>query len=158
MARPVKIRQGVKPAFCGKRPARAGLTNEEIIRAGYATFNGGDWGAVPAFFSDDAVIDTSVAFIGPIDYRGRAGAQRFMDSIEEMFETYVVEPIDMVAEGDHVLCVVDLDGRLRVSGRRVHDREIQLWRLRDGVITELRVYRDRAEAEKAMGTLKESER
>ena len=132
------------------------MTNEEIIRAGYATFNGGDWGAVPSFFSDDAVIDTSVAFIGPVDYRGRAGAQRFMDSIEEMFETYVVEPVELVAEGEYVLCVVDLNGRLRVSGRQVHDREIQLWRLHDGVITELRVFRDRAQAEQAMGALKES--
>lgn len=134
------------------------MTNEEIIRAGYATFNGGDWGAVPTFFSDDAVIDTSVAFIGPIDYRGRAGAQRFMESIEEQFESYVVEPVEVVAEGDYVMCVVDLDGRLRVSRRRVQDREIQLWRLRDGAITELTVYRDRAEAERAMGALEESDR
>ncbi len=134
------------------------MTNEEIIRAGYATFNGGDWGAVPEFFSDDAVIDTSVAFIGPVDYRGRAGAQRFMDSIEEMFETYVVQPVELVAAGEYVLCVVDLDGRLRVSGRQVHDREIQLWRLRDGVITELRVFRERDEAERAMKSFEESER
>lgn len=134
------------------------MTNEEIIRAGYATFNGGDWGAVPTFFSDDAVIDTSVAFIGPIDYRGRAGAQRFMESIEEQFESYTVAPVEVVAEGDHVMCVVDLDGRLRISGRRVQDREIQLWSLRDGAITELTVCRDRAEAERAMGALEESDR
>ena len=127
------------------------MTNEEIIRAGYATFNRGDWDGVPAFFSDDAVIDTSVAFIGPVDYRGRAGAQRFIESVAEMFETYVAEPVEVVSGGEYVLCVVDLHGRLRATGREVHDREIQLWKLGDGAIVELRVCRDRAQAERAMG-------
>ncbi|MEX2196032.1 MAG: nuclear transport factor 2 family protein [Thermoleophilaceae bacterium] len=132
------------------------MTNEEIIRAGYATFNRGDRGDVPSFFSEDAVIDTSVAFIGPIDYRGREGAKQFIDSITDMFETYEAEPVEVVAAGDRVLCVVDLCGRLRATGREVQDREIQLWRLNGGAIVELTVYRDRADADRAMGILEES--
>jgi ketosteroid isomerase-like protein len=124
--------------------------NVEIIRAGYATFNRGDWAAVPSFFHPDSVIDTSVAFIGPVSYRGQLGAQRFIESIENEFAEYRCDVVEIVDHGDQVLAVVDLVGRLRVSLRPVTAREIQLWTLKDGLVSELSVFTDRVEAERAM--------
>lgn len=129
------------------------MTNEEIIREGYAMFNRGDWKDVASFFAQDAVIDGSVAFVGPVSYRGPEGAQNLMDEIEQLFDDFHTDPIEYVTSGESVLCVVDQSGRLKVSGRKVQDRELQLWTLRDGQVIGLRVFRDRDAAENAMSAL-----
>jgi len=44
-----------------------------------------------------------------------------------------------------------LTGRGRASGAAIEANEVQVFRLRNGKIIELREYRDKAEALKAMG-------
>jgi ketosteroid isomerase-like protein len=83
-------------------------------------------------------------------YRGRAATRRFWSTFLDAFEPIVVTPEEVLVRGESVV-VVD---RTRFWGRdgvEVEAHNVFVVALRDGLIATWTMYRDRAEALKAVG-------
>ena len=97
---------------------RPGDADEVIarVREGIEVFNSGDYEGVLAYFDDDAVIDSSAAFVVHAPYEGIAGVRDFYASIAQLFEEFRVEPFDIRRRGDVVLVCARTIWKLREGG------------------------------------------
>jgi ketosteroid isomerase-like protein len=83
-------------------------------------------------------------------YQGEAQTRGLWSTFFEVFDRVVVEPLEFIEHGDHVV----VPHHLRASGRdglTVDARAVVVMTLREGRIVELRLYQTRAEARKAVG-------
>jgi ketosteroid isomerase-like protein len=69
---------------------------------------------------------------------------------------YRLELLSLVGNGDHVLAECWQSGRGKGSGIEVSEGIISVWTLRDGLIVEQRMFRDRAQALDAAGLTEEA--
>jgi ketosteroid isomerase-like protein len=84
-------------------------------------------------------------------WRGRDGLRRFYADWFEAFEEFHVEPEEFIDGDDAVVVTVRYRGRGRGSGIVVTDHWVYAYRLREGLISAWRPYRDRAQALEALG-------
>jgi ketosteroid isomerase-like protein len=83
-------------------------------------------------------------------HRGHQGVRAAFGALDEFVE-FRIEPDELIDAGDYVLAPVRLRGRGRASGVPFDEREVHVFRLRDGRIIELREYRTKREALAAIG-------
>ncbi len=62
-----------------------------------------------------------------------------------------MEPKEFIEAGDYVVVTLYHVMRGRASGASIEGHEVHVFKLRDGKITELREYREKTEALKAVG-------
>jgi uncharacterized protein len=83
------------------------------------------------------------------------GRQAYADYVrpwyEEVFEEYLIEVDEFIDSGDYVVVVGRVRARGRISGLRVGDDEVWLWRFRDGKAVEYRECTTKAHALEAAG-------
>jgi ketosteroid isomerase-like protein len=83
-------------------------------------------------------------------YRGEAATRRFWNTFFEAFDRVVVEPLEFIGHGDAVV----VPHHFRAWGRQgveVDAHSSVVLTVRDGRVIELRLYRDKAEALRAVG-------
>jgi ketosteroid isomerase-like protein len=83
-------------------------------------------------------------------YRGRAATRRFWSTFLDAFEPIVVTPEEVLVRGESVV-VVDRTHFWGRDGVEVEAHNVFVVALRDGLIATWTMYRDRAEALKAVG-------
>ncbi len=115
--------------------------NEELLRNGYDDFIKGGVGAVIDLFADDCV--WHVGGRNPLagDYKGKYGVSEFFQKLMEITEgSFELEYDDVMVsdQGGTVLC----RERARRAGRNYETNTVQVWRIRDGKVTEWRRYPD----------------
>jgi len=92
-------------------------------------------------------------------YRGHAGVHRWIEDLETDWETFETHQEDFMPLGDRVLVFGRWHARARVSGIELTgQRASWLIDLRDGMITRLQTFTNRAEALAAAGLSEEDAR
>jgi uncharacterized protein len=125
--------------------------NVEVVQGVYETLNRGDLAAVlgridPDFewwARDNAPEDALV--------RGPEGFKAQWESIVDVLGEFRQEPKEFIDAGDYVVVPVMQVGRGRASRASIEQHEVHAFRLRDGMLVELREYHDKDEALKAIG-------
>src|ERR1700730_15827465 len=119
--------------------------NVEVVRRQIEAFNRGDLaGALE-------LSDPNVEWWDREDdpdatvHRGHEGVRRILAEFDELAEL-CVEPTEFIDAGDYVVVPTRLYGRGRASSAPFEGHQVQVYRLRDGKITELREYREKREA------------
>lgn len=119
--------------------------NVALMRRAYATIgrDGFDHGAALELIAEDVVIRDRPEAPDPQEYHGLTGVQASLESSDESFEEFGLEPTDMIGVGSsHVVVVLKMSGRGRGSGVPVEETIAHLWTLRDGKAVEMQVYSD----------------
>jgi len=83
-------------------------------------------------------------------HRGYDAVMKHLAEFEDLAELRV-EPQEFIDAGDFVVVPTRQVGRGRTSGAFFEEGQVNVFRVRDGRVTQLREYRDRSEALKAVG-------
>jgi ketosteroid isomerase-like protein len=83
-------------------------------------------------------------------HRGHDAISTFLAGLGEAAELRV-EPKEFIGAGDYVVTPVRLDGCGRASGAPFEEHEVHVLRLCDGKVAEIREFRERSEALRAVG-------
>jgi ketosteroid isomerase-like protein len=125
--------------------------NVESMRAVVEAFNRRDVKALKAFLTTDAEIVPIRAAIEDTIYRGPDAAEQWVAAIDESWEELFVEIEEERDGGDRVLALGRIRGRGRESGAPIDVEAASVAYFRDGLVTTLRTYTNRAEALEAAG-------
>lgn len=119
-------------------------SNVEIVRRAFDAWARRDFEAALAL-SDPEVVLHDPGRTGAT-FRGHDDLLRFWEEWLENWDEYRVEPKEFIEEGDEVFVASDQTGRASLTGIEVSQDLFQVFKLRDGVLVELRIYTDRAPA------------
>ena len=85
-------------------------------------------------------------------YHGHAACRSFVQGRYEDFEERSFDPVELIdAPPNAVVAVGRMRGRGRASGVAVEAASVTLWTLRDGKISQIKLYQTRDDALKAVG-------
>jgi ketosteroid isomerase-like protein len=124
--------------------------NVEVVRRHYEAVNRNDLEAMLRRTDPDAEWWDRADDPDATVHRGHEALRRHWGEIDDLAELRV-EPQEFIDAGDAVVVPVRLSGRGRSSDVPFHEREVHVFRLRDGKIMEFREYRERSEALNAVG-------
>jgi ketosteroid isomerase-like protein len=125
--------------------------NVEIVRRCYGFWTDRDFSPFPELAHPDVVIDLSRNVFNPATYRGLDGLRRWIEQVDEMWDSFLIEPEEFIDAGDSVFVASRISGRGR-GGVEAEMRAFAVWTLREGKVSRFRGgYRDRAEALEAAG-------
>jgi uncharacterized protein len=117
-------------------------SSAETISDVYGAFGRGD---IPELL---AMLDENIAWRVPEnlphggDFAGRDGVGRFFERIGENWEDLQVELDGLTSEGDRVVAMANIHGRLRADGEQHGYRSAHVWTLHDGVPVRFAEYVD----------------
>jgi uncharacterized protein len=126
--------------------------NVEIVRRGYEEFLAtGE--PVERLMAPDFVWDMSTFHNWPErqTYEGAAGAREFLADWVTAWEDWRLEVGDLLDAGDDVVAIVHQSGRSKTTGLEVDMDFAQVWTIKDGKQTRMRMYADPDEALRAAG-------
>src|ERR1043166_942766 len=120
--------------------------NTQVILDIYAAFGRGDIDYILSRLSDDIIWESRMDAIVPWSGRfdGKAGVQRFFDSIFNSVEVQAFEPQEFIAQGDIVVSTGVFGCRVRATHKTALTRWCFIWRLRDGIIESYEQFHDPA--------------
>jgi ketosteroid isomerase-like protein len=124
--------------------------NVEIARRAYDAYNRRDIDAMLALATADCVM-ISQLLDASAEFRGREGLVRYYAMLNESWEEFrsvIEEAHDL---GDHVLTLNRSTARGKGSGMDVDAPTAAVFDFRDGKISRVRLYLDRAEASREAG-------
>jgi ketosteroid isomerase-like protein len=130
--------------------------NVELVRRAHEAFShpdrdAFDIDALYRYADPDLVVDWSRSEgLEAGIYRGEAAGRRFWSTFSDAFDRVLVEPLEYIAQGDSVVVPHELRAWGR-SGVKVDARSVVVFRVRDGRIIEMRLYREKTEALKSVG-------
>ena len=114
---------------------------------GFQAVGRGDLDLLLAVYHDHVVTTFESVDGWPPDlvgsHEGKDAFRRVWESWSELWEELRVEPRELVDFGDRLLVTVDMVGRGRSSGVQTEVRYYDLYVLRDGLISQHRMFRNR---------------
>ena len=125
--------------------------NVDIVRRGYEAFREGGIEAAAE------LLDPDIEWIPPKEsphagtYRGPNAVKSEVQEFTSPFEGYEWEPREFIDAGDRVVVIGYHRGRGRQSGVEIGQEETHVWTLRQGRITRMEMFHERAEAFEAAG-------
>lgn len=99
----------------------------------------------------DAVLDVSANVFNPAVYEGYDGWQRWAAQVREAWESFRMEPEELIEQGDLVVVLARARAKGRGSGVELDTPSAMVCRLRDGRIAVMRVQPDREAALREIG-------
>jgi ketosteroid isomerase-like protein len=126
------------------------LENLEVVRRHQDAFNRGDMTTMLA------LTDPNIEWWDRADdpdagvHRGHDAVTKHLADFDDLAELRV-EPEEFIEAGDLVLVPARFSGRGRGSGVLFEEHQVNVYRVHDGKVTELREYREMTEALKAVG-------
>ena len=109
--------------------------NEELVRKGYAAFLGGDLAALNDLFADDIVWHAPGRNQVAGDYRGKDEVFGVLAKVFELTGgTFSLEIHDVLADDEHA--VVLARATAEREGRKLDDKSVQVFHIKDGKVTE----------------------
>jgi ketosteroid isomerase-like protein len=127
---------------------------EQIERI-YEAWNDGDTGRFVTFFGEEAVYETSGLFPGfaPV-YRGPQGMLQFYETMLEAWESFQIELLDVIEEGDAAITQLRFRARGKSSGAEVDLQFAHGARIEDGRIVFLVARESIADVRDRIGELR----
>ena len=115
-------------------------TNIEIVRELYEAGTAGDLERMlrhidPGFICYEA---PSLPYGG--EYHGPEGLSRLFTAVFSRFDAFKVEVKELLDAGPTVVVIINLRVTLKGSGRTVEMPVVEIWRLREGKVVELRPF------------------
>ena len=122
----------------------------EVVRRHQEAFNRGDLAAMLELTSPnvewwDRADDPDASV-----HRGHDAVIRHLAEFDDLAELRV-EPEEFIDAGDFAVVPARFAGHGRTSGVSFEEHQVNVFRLRDGKVTEVREYREMSEALKAVG-------
>ena len=124
--------------------------NVEIVRAAYEFSNRMHTPDLDAF-APDCEWHTREDLPDAGARRGHDGLVKLASEWYGAFDDFRLHVEELIDAGDSVVAVTRLRGKVRNSQREVDVPETQVCKMRDGKVFEVRAYRTKAEALKAVG-------
>lgn len=124
--------------------------NAETVRLAYDLLNRGDAEGLVALCDDDFLIDMSERVFNPDTYEGPEGIRRFIEGVNDLWETYRWNVTETLVARDLVVAMIHCEGEGR-GGVRVDWDVAWLWTFRQETPISLRLYRDPTQALEAAG-------
>jgi ketosteroid isomerase-like protein len=85
--------------------------------------------------------------VEPDTYRGKEGAQRYVDSFNEVMDEIRFVPDEFIAVGDNVVVVpMRVVARGKETGIEVEQQAVQVWTVKDGLALHVEAYPTREDA------------
>lgn len=126
--------------------------NVEIVRLGYDEFLAtGE--LVERITAPEFVWDMSTFHGWPErqTYEGPEGTREFLTDWVSAWEDWRLEVRELIDAGDDVVAVLHQSGRSKTTGLEVDMDFAQVWTIKDGKQTRMRMYADTDEALRAVG-------
>ena len=120
--------------------------SERLIRLGYDAWNRGDWDAMEPLLAPDFEVDATDRVLNPATYTGIAGFHRLVDEMFEIWDSWLIEPRELVERGDEVFVEHEIRARGKGSGVELLQTYWSVWTIRDGKAARLALYVDRDRA------------
>jgi ketosteroid isomerase-like protein len=126
--------------------------NVEIVRQGYEEFLATGV-PVERTMAPEFVWDMSTFHNWPErqTYDGAAGAREFISDWVSAWEDWRLEVRELIDAGDDVVAIVHQSGRSKTTGLEVDMDFAQVWTIKDGMQTRMRMYSAPDEALRAVG-------
>lgn len=109
--------------------------NEELLRKGYDAFGKGDMDTIRELFADDIVWHAPGKSPLAGDHKG---VDAVLENFGKVFEmtggTFRLEIHDILANDEHAVVLVRAQGER--DGKKLDDRGVQVWHIKDGKATE----------------------
>jgi uncharacterized protein len=125
--------------------------NIEVVKAIYAAFTRRDRATVASHLDPAVTVHDRPVHPEASVYEGPDGFLRFAETDWDAFDEVTYEPQDFVERGDYVVVPIKQSGKGKGSALDIEERIVNVWKLRDGRIVELRNYSTMDEALGAMG-------
>ena len=122
------------------------LENIELTRRSFEAFNRGDIDAVLERLAPDVEIYADPGLPNSGNFHGHEGALLWFERWLEAWETFTIEPEEIIPVGDELVVCVLQRGRGRGSGVEVSMRIAYVMTIRDGKTTRLHLYPDKDKA------------
>jgi ketosteroid isomerase-like protein len=126
----------------------------ELVRRSYETFLSGDIDAALGFFDPAGEFVSRFGVMEGRTYKGYDGIRQYLTDIEEAWESYEREFVDLVDAGEAVLAIVDVKAVSKGSAVPVQERIGLAYWLRGGRIVRMVSYPTVDEALRAVGLRK----
>jgi ketosteroid isomerase-like protein len=128
--------------------------HEQLIRQGYDAWNRGDWESMEGLLAPGFEVDATDRVLNPDTYEGIAGFRRLAGEMAEVWDTWEIEPLEIVERGDLLFVAHRVRARGKGSGVEVVQTYWSVWTVHDnkGVKLSLFVDRDRALAAAGLET------
>jgi uncharacterized protein len=117
-------------------------TDLDTIRASYAALNEGDVQRALGALHRDAVWRESAELPGGDEFDGRGAIEEFLQDFLEQWDVFHQQVESTLRSGDRVLVNIHLTAIGRESGAEVNARYAHVWRMREGLGTEVDAYFD----------------
>jgi ketosteroid isomerase-like protein len=124
--------------------------NIEVVRRHQEAFNRGDLAAMLELTSPDVEWWDRADDPDASVHRGHDAVINHLADFDDLAELRV-EPEEFIDAGDFVVVPARLTGHGRTSGVSFEEHQVNVFRLCDGKVTEIREYREMSEALKALG-------
>jgi ketosteroid isomerase-like protein len=125
----------------------------EVVKVAYEAFARGGLDRWIDHLTDDVewrAIEGDIDDVGPI--HGKDALRAWLQDWIDTFEGFWMEPLELIDAGrDTVVVVERYGGRAKLSGVETDQTEAEVFTIRDGQITRLRMFQERAEALEAAG-------
>jgi ketosteroid isomerase-like protein len=127
--------------------------NVEIVRRFYECWTNRDFDGVLESSDPEILFDWSESrspYTGV--YAGHEGVMEFRTELEEAFDDFSVEAVDVIdLDSERLITVTAVRGRGRESGILLEAGGAMLWRLRDGRILSGKLFQNKSAALEALG-------
>jgi ketosteroid isomerase-like protein len=117
------------------------MSNVAVVGAMYEAFGRGDVPAILAHLAEDVEWEygfnsTEVPWLQP--RRGHQGVAEFFATLDDV-EFHRFEPKTLLAAGDTVVALVDLEATVRATGQPVREEdEVHIWHFAGGKVVRFR--------------------
>jgi ketosteroid isomerase-like protein len=125
--------------------------NVEIVKRAYEAWDRRDMAAVLGACDPDIEWWDREDVPDPTVRRGLDAVEARFAELDDLWIGLGLKPREFIDAGDRVMVMFSLTGRGRASGAAIEANEVQVFRLRNGKIIELREYNQKAEALKTVG-------
>jgi ketosteroid isomerase-like protein len=129
------------------------MNHEEFFARRTQVVNSGRWTELISDYAEDAVVHQPFALPEPVTLRGRAEIARHLARGEALPLQMTVRNavVHETADPEVFIAEYDYDLRVPTTGKTATVANIQLFRVRDGLIVESRDYHDHAGIGRVLG-------
>jgi ketosteroid isomerase-like protein len=113
----------------------------EIIETVYERWNRNDGDLALDLFDEQVEIQQVGSLIGTAGiFRGHEGLVQSATELMEPFDRWEWDPREWGEEGDYLLVTLEVRAIGGISGVPTKNQVVHAWKIRDGLVTEFRVY------------------
>jgi ketosteroid isomerase-like protein len=121
--------------------------NVDIVRGWFEEFERNGIDAVIDYVHPEfeGVVPATLS-VEPDTYRGREGAQRYVDSFNDVMDEIRFVPEEFIAVGDNVVVPMHVVAKGKETGIEVEQHAVQVWTVKDGLALRVEAYATREDA------------